>query len=631
MNTMRRARSGGGEVTPSPFRVSGGWAVRVGARVGLACLGILAAAPVVATAPDPADTIPQVRESVSDTIHRAAESGLQEALRLRLEHAAAEKAAGRDGQIHLGGRALLSGEALFRFYREREFAPVWRMDEPRHRIGLHRALRSVEEDRFDPTHYHADTLAELFRDLVAAGGEADGGDGARADAELLLTDAALQLIHHLAHGRLDPRELNRHWTAPRTWVDPVAHLSGAIPGTGRLGPPELSALLDGLRALGPGYDTLLAEATRLDRIVADGGWPRVPDGPTLDPGDRGPRVALLRERLRAGGDLPGLTGIGPGLTGIGGLPEEVDPELYDDELELAVRHFQERHGLGVDARVGPATLRALNVGAAERLRQVEVSLERWRWLPRERGEREIRVNVAAHTVHIYDQGQESMAIRAIVGRPDRPTPLFSGRMTYLVLAPFWHVPPTLAIRDQLPRIRADVGHLAREGIRVFDQATGAQVDPATVEWGALSGSEFNRRFRLRQDPGPRNAMGHVKFMFPNRHNVYLHDTPDRHLFAQANRALSSGCIRIQGALEVAEHLLRDQPEWTRERIDSVIAAGRERHVVLARPYLIHLEYRTAFTGADSFVQFRDDIYSLDPAVWDALAVGPGGSYWRTPE
>ncbi len=664
MNTIRRARSGGGEGNPSPFRVSGGRARGGGASGGragggragranglLLILGLggllltTGALPASASHPEqtpPVATLEARADPVRDTIPDPDHTGLQGELHQRLTHAAAEGAAGRDGRLYLGGRPLRSGDALLRFYRERDFAPVWRMDDSADRIGLHRALRSVSEDRFDPNDYHADTLAELFRDLVVvrdesqdgesgegqrsgAGGESgEGNPGAWADAELLLTDAALHLIHHLAHGRLDPRSLNRHWTAPRSWVDPVDRLSAAIPPSGRLGPLELAGILDDLRPPGPGYQTLLAEAYRLDRIVADGGWPRIPDGPTLDPGDRHARVALLRERLQAGGDLPGITGIG-------GPAAEADPELYDDELEAAVRRFQERHGLGVDARVGPATLRALNVSAAERLRQVEVGLERWRWLPRERTEREIRVNVAAHTVHIYDDGDESLAIRAIVGRTDRPTPLFSGRMTYLVLAPYWNVPPTLAIRDQLPKIRADLGHLAREGIQVLDQATGARVDPATVDWQGISGPEFNRRYRLRQDPGPRNAMGHVKFMFPNRHNVYLHDTPDRHLFAQPGRALSSGCIRIEGALEVAKHLLREQAEWNRDRIDSVIAAGRERNVVLARPYLIHLEYRTAFVGADGVVQFRDDIYRLDPAVGEALARGPGGSSWRNPE
>lgn len=565
----------------------------------------------------------QAGEPAADTILDPSSAALRDELQRRIAYAAAEGAAGREGRLHLGGRPLRSGEALLRFYRQRDFAPIWRTAESRDRLGLHRALRSVEHDGFNPTHYHVDTLGELFRELVAAGGEADGAAGIQADVELLLTDAALQLIHHLAHGRLDPATLNRHWSAPRWWIDPVAHLSQAAEASGGMGPTELERILDDLRPAGMEYEVLLGEGIRLERVVAQGGWARVPEGPTLDPGDVDPRVTALRERLRMGGDLPGIPE-SPSA-------EPDDPELYDAEVEAAVRRFQERHGLEVDARVGPATLAALNVGAAERLRQLQVNLERRRWLPQERGDREIRVNIPAFTVHIYDDGTESMAIRAVVGRPDRPTPLFSGRMTYLVVAPYWHVPPSLAVRDQLPKIRTDPGHLAREGIVVLDQAGGARVDPATVDWGAISAAEFNRRFRLRQEPGPRNAMGHVKFMFPNRHNVYLHDTPDRHLFARSGRALSSGCIRIEGALEVATHLLREGSDWSRERIDQVISAGRERQVVLPRPYLIHLEYRTVFVEGGDTVHFRDDIYDLDPAVWTALSAGPGGPHWRDPE
>ncbi len=349
------------------------------------------------------------------------------------------------------------------------------------------------------------------------------------------------------------------------------------------------------------------EAYRL--IVEEGGWEPIPSGATLDPGDRSPRVELLRRRLQTSGHLS-ATASDPG-----------DPQLYDDALEAAVREFQRTHGLEVDARVGPATLVQLNVSAARRLEQLIVNRERQRTFTDEPGDHYIFVNVPDFRVHVVDHGEESFRLRAIVGQPGRPTPIFAARMTYLVLSPYWHVPPGIAARDQFPRIQADLGHLERERLVLLEQATGRRVDPSSVQWSAMTGSEFNARFRLRQEPGAHNAMGHVKFMFPNRHNVYLHDTPNRELFNQARRALSSGCVRIERPLELAEHLLSADPRWTRDRIDEVIELGVERHVPLTTAYEVHIEYWTAFVDEAGTLHFREDIYNRDGPAFTALEDG----------
>jgi murein L,D-transpeptidase YcbB/YkuD len=213
---------------------------------------------------------------------------------------------------------------------------------------------------------------------------------------------------------------------------------------------------------------------------------------------------------------------------------------------------------------------------------------------------------------------------AIVGREYRQTPMFSASMTYLVLAPYWHVPPNIAAADKLPAIKADPGILVAQRFSVLDVATNEPVDPATVNWQSLNGAELNRRYRLRQDPGPFNALGSVKFMFPNQHNVYLHDTPSRELFSRTSRTFSSGCIRIQDPLDLAEYLLSDQAGWTRSRIEEVIAGGVERTVRLTHPLPVHLLYWTAWSDEDGTLHFRNDIYQRDQAVWRALQADPPG-------
>jgi murein L,D-transpeptidase YcbB/YkuD len=276
----------------------------------------------------------------------------------------------------------------------------------------------------------------------------------------------------------------------------------------------------------------------------------------------------------------------------------------------------------VDGVVGRGTRSAMNVPARDRLRQVNINLERWRWLPDQLGARHIEVNIPGFEVRVVEQGEVVATHRAVVGRPYRATPMFSGTITYLVLAPYWHVPPTIAAQDKLPAIKADPGVIARDRMTLLELGTDTPVDPATVDWASMTGAELNRRYRLRQDPGAFNALGHVKFMFPNRHNVYLHDTPSRDLFERTARDFSSGCIRVDRAMELAEFLLRDRPGWTRDRIDETVRAGVERTVPLVEPLPVHLLYWTAWMDEEDVPHFREDIYGRDEVVWRALTAPP---------
>lgn len=519
---------------------------------------------------------------------------LAEALRTRVE------AGEVTGQWMVAGREIMARAALPEVYQGRVFEPVWIRDggPPEAAIELLSAVARSDLEGLDPADYHRAALDSLLDPVAAGVGEAPAE--LLVDLELLLTDAFLTLGFHLFLGRVDPERLDAGGLAERPAGDVSAILFGALEEG------DVATALEAVRPPQPEYRSLVGALARLRALRADGGWEVVEGGPTLSAGDRDPRVPAVRRRLASMGDLPA------------GDVAPADTTLFDDALAEGVHRFQDRHGLEPDGAVGPRTRQALNVPVEERIRQVVVNLERWRWLPRELGRRHVRVNIAAYHMDLYEDGAPVLHMRAIVGRPYRETPVFSEDMTYLVLAPYWHVPPTIAAVDKLPLIKADPGYLQSQHMTLIDAGTNRPVDPSTVDWSSVTGSDLNRRFRLRQDPGPWNALGRVKFMFPNRYNVYMHDTPTRELFTQAQRDFSSGCIRLQRPLELAEYLLRDDPRWTPETIRAASEEGRERTIPLPEPVPVHVLYFTVFLDGDERIHLRPDVYDRDARVWQAL-------------
>lgn len=559
------------------------------------------------------------------------ESGtLAERIRVRLDAAAGAQR----GEAPEAG-PLLATVDVSSFYERRAHRPAW-VDRDGLRPEGRRLLEALSEagrDGLAPEDYHVD---EIHRRLGLSG----AGDGARredagerapegrrgepvarrppppewlADVELLLTDGFLLYGSHLLAGRLEAATLHPNWRAERRERDLVAVLEEAV----EEGDP--AAALRDLRPPQPGYRRLAETRESYRRVAEGGGWPAVSEGPALAPGDTSPRVSVVRARLAAepasaaGPEAPGVPGAG------------ADSLVYGPELAEAVRAFQRRHGLDPDGVVGPRTRGALNTPAADRVRQIDVNLERWRWLPQELGERHVLVNAADFSLEAVADGETELSMRAVVGRPYRQTPVFSDRITYMVFSPFWHVPHGLAVKDQLPLQRKDPDYFRRRGFRLFRgwSADAEEVDPASVDWGRVTADSF--AFRLRQDPGPDNFLGDVKFMFPNPWNVYLHDTPSRDLFGRQDRAFSSGCVRLEKARELALWLLESDPAWSPQRVDRAMEAGREETARLSRPVPVHLLYWTAFADDDGMVQFRPDVYARDRPVAEALERDPPAS------
>jgi murein L,D-transpeptidase YcbB/YkuD len=351
---------------------------------------------------------------------------------------------------------------------------------------------------------------------------------------------------------------------------------------------------------------LEAALARYQGIADAGGWPSLGEGPALKPGMVDPGVPVLRARLAATGDLP------PGSIG--------DGESFGTALELAVRRFQERHGLVVDGVVGPVTRAALNVPAPARAATLARNLARLARRPPWPRERFVLVQVPAFAVAAVEDGRPVLVMRAIVGRTTRQTPELRSRIGEIELNPFWTVPPRIARLDIVPKQRRDAGYLAARGIRVFAgwERGAPEVDPDSIDWTAPPPA-----VKLRQDPGPENALGRVKFLFPNSHHVFLHDTPKRALFERLPRTFSSGCVRIERPFAFAEWLLRDDPAWPPRRIAQVVDSGETKRVRLRAPVPIVLAYFTAWVDGDGRVNFRDDVYERDGAHAEPAGEGCG--------
>ncbi len=398
----------------------------------------------------------------------------------------------------------------------------------------------------------------------------------------------------LADGVSDLNRADPTWKIKAQSFDPLDRLERALQDK------RVGESLAELTPEAPGYRALRDALVQYREYAARGGWPTVPADIKLKPGQVSEHVPAVARRLAATGDYAGA------------LPVDGQPAAYTTDLQEAVKRFQRRHGLADDAVVGAAAAAEMNVSAEARVRQIELSLERWRWLPRELGDRYILVNIPEMRLDVWEHGSVGLTMRVVVGKQQTPTPIFSEQMTHLVFSPYWNVPPDIAKNETLPSVLKDSSFLDRTNMEIVDRS-GNPVDAASIDLSSPG------QYRFRQRPGVSNSLGLVKFMFPNQFNVYLHDTPADSLFARASRAFSHGCVRLEQPGKLAEYVLRDQPDWTPERIGEAMQAGQERTVRLKAPLPVYIGYWTASVSADGLVQFRKDIYGSDSRLTARVA------------
>ncbi len=483
----------------------------------------------------------------------------------------------------------LRADYLIPFYAQRDYRAAWLAADGRPLSAvddLLKALGEADREGLRSADYHRAALQKLRSSLER--GAATSTAEQLADADLLFTDAYLTYASHLLAGRLAPRKVDPDWAIKPRSRDLAETLRVAL---------AEDKVIGSLRALTPqgdGYVQLRDTLHRYRKIEEAGGWPPISSGTA---------TKALRIRLQASGDLGESGG------------EAGKNAAYDKALAGAVRRFQRRHGLAETGNVNAATLAALNVPVSERIRQVELNMERWRWLPDDFGPRYILVNIPSFRMNVIENGKSVIESNVVVGRQERQTPTFTAKMAYLVLSPKWYVPRSIAVKDKLPQLRRNPYALAGQGIRVYN-STGQQINPGAVNWSAVGAGNFN--YQLRQDAGPRNALGGIKFMFPNPYNVYLHDTPSRSLFSRSQRTFSSGCIRISNPVELAEYLLKHDPKWSKDAIKTAAASGKQRVVSLPQEVPVYLLYWTVWADENGEIQFRDDIYQRDKSLLRAL-------------
>ncbi len=512
----------------------------------------------------------------------------QDALRV-LAPAMAATPAPRIGDATLAQPALLAA-----LYAQRDYKPLWTdQDELKALTG---AIAGVTGDGLLPEDYHLAALTAL----IAATDGRDPEQAARLD--LVATDALARLAIHLHYGKTDPRAFDPNWnisapTKPADFLKLVAEVTAR---------DDMVAAAKDLAPHHWFYDQLKKALAAQRAYVAEGGSGTVEAGETLKPGMTDPRVAALRIRLAASGEYTATT--------------PADPNLYDDELVAASKRFQELHGIDPDGAVGKRTVSELNITAQQRVDQLRINLERARWVLNQLGDEFIVVNISGFHLYVVKGGVPVWDTRVVVGKTYRQTPMFKSNMRTVVLNPTWTVPPTILKQDLLPKIARDPSYLASHNIAVVD-AGGAEVDPGTIDW-----QQARRRFpyNLVQRPGNDNSLGRVKFLFPNEHAVYLHDTPNRALFDRADRAASSGCIRVENPMALADYLLTGDTDWPKARVEEVLAAGHTQNIILKHTMPIVIMYWTAQLDRDGTMRFFPDLYDRDPPLLRALGTEKKG-------
>jgi len=486
---------------------------------------------------------------------------------------------------------ILNPKAVQKFYEARQFKPAWQGERAEQAV---KAIREIEQDGLTPLDYHLSALERLLEERKKATNSKLEGD-----IDALVTDAVVTMVDHVRYGRVRPVSLNPKWNMdPREDAPPLEKEAERIAAAGSVG--------EAINAAKPNhfiYRGLVRALAQLREISAKGGWPTVPAGKPIKPGGTDPRIPAIRARLAVSGEA--------------GAPSK--SAIYDSGLKKAVEQFQARHRLDPNGIIDKDAIDAMNVSADERAGQVRVNLERARWVLGGLGDEFVLVNLPAFKAYVIRGGSNVWEGRTQIGEEAKQTPSFSASMKTVVFNPDWTVPPMIIAEEVTEGMQKDSNWLASKGIVVLDKDN-HEVDPGSVDWGNAAAEGYT----LRQPPGPENPLGRVKFLFPNKYSIYLHDTPSQTKFEAERRTFSHGCIRLENALDLAKLLLSGQDSWSAGKIDEVVETGKTENVELAHPLPVIIVYWTVSVGASGEIRYMRDIYDLDQAVLNALNAPPRG-------
>lgn len=485
------------------------------------------------------------------------------------------------------GLPLEARDSLLAFYQQNNFQPVW--NERKLREDLYRAIENSQFQGLFREDYHFDLLQENLSNLDEL------SETERAQLEILLTDTFLSYAQDLGSGKLDPNDLYEIWGTPGNQIPSIQLLKKAVSNE------NISEMLQEIAPQNPVYQGLqkeLAEILKDSTSFSEESLPKISNGKLIHPKESDDRIPLVYERLQE----------------LGYFPDSTDSitTIYDSNLQEPLKKFQDDHGLENDGILGNSTIRELNMSKKDRYHQILVNMERWRWFPKDFGENFILINIANYHLDVVEDGDTLRSHKTMVGTLVRKTPVFSDWVRYVVFNPTWTIPPTIKKHDVIPGAAKSLDYLYSRNLKVYN-SSGNAVDPTTINW---KNGEANH-YVFRQNPGPGNPLGRVKIIYPNQYMIYLHDTPSQSLFQKNSRARSSGCVRVEDALALAEFLLNDQKQYDHEKIEEILESGKTTEVPVTRNFKVHHLYWTAYPVGDT-VRFINDVYNYDQDLWERL-------------
>lgn len=499
--------------------------------------------------------------------------------------------------IVMDGNRIKTSDFLKTLYMKNDYFPLWFDNE-----GVSRSIDILPtlidqtyNEGMSPDRYNPDLIKQLIDKYKNFRGLEPDTDFKNVSAvDLIFSNAVLKIAGDIYLGKDDTGDIYVDGFRSKDHFDFVAFVRESIISG------NIDELPESLRPRSVVYRSLVDHLHKYIEIKSKGGWPRIPSVYSkLVKGDKDPRVMVIKERLLITGDLKGGYG-----------SSYMNDDYFDDRLFEAVKHFQRRHGLQEDGVVGTNTLRSMNKTVDEKIDTLKLNLDLWRKLPRDLGDRYIVVNVPGFHLYGFENNRIVMDMKVVVGRTDWITPVFQDEMTYIVVNPYWNIPSSIFRDEILPELREDPEYLKKQNISIItswdDDAI--PLDPMLINWSEFNPDNWN--IRLRQEPGSGNPLGRLKFMFPNKHNVYLHDTPMKGLFNRHDRNFSHGCIRVERPLDLAEYVFNGEGSWTRNRIIEEINSGVSKQVPLPDPVPIYILYFTAWVDNDGSVMFFNDIYNI---------------------
>jgi murein L,D-transpeptidase YcbB/YkuD len=499
-----------------------------------------------------------------------------------------------DPGCKIGGEKYHNIEYITNLYQQNNYQPFWTQY-----LFAQVAVGCIEmsnKDGLIPMDYHIEAIQGLLGEVSARPDITPEKISKAAELELLLTDGIIFYANHLLYGKCDPVSFIPTFNfgfAPIPDLNPTDFQETIMNGT-------IMSRLDQLRPKLPLYDTLMSKLDYYRGIETKGGWPVITAGGKIKPGDKDSRIPQIRKRLMVTGDLSS--------------DDSAAAELYDEHLEKDIKRFQASHGLDPDGIIGAGTFRELSVPVSKRIETIRINMERARWVSRNLPENYLIVNIAGFWLILVKEDQVVHTARVVVGKPLNKTPVFRDRIRYIDFNPTWTVPRSIIKNEIIPKLKKDSLYLQKQKMVLLD-SKGTEVPISDIDISSLSANKFP--YLVRQQPGPDNALGVVKFMFPNDYDIYLHDTPSKSLFSKASRAYSHGCIRVDKPLDLAVKLL-DGTEWTREKIDATIKTRETTRVLLPEPMEILIMYWTCGLNPQKQFFFAPDIYSRDPEVLKQL-------------